>query len=631
MERNIKKIGLVNLVVLLGVGVVSFVLARYTNTLAGQAGVIFLGLGFLVIAIGYFQMRLEESERLERLEFDELNKTAATASLFNTTEPEAFPARRSREQFERFFVPAFTVFLFLLQAGAAYWLWTWLPKVTRVPLVQPTVAMSLFGLFGLTLFLLGKYAVGLTRVEGARLLRPGANYLLMGAYVCFAVAGCIAAVQLRFPRVDYYAALVLAGVLALVAFETLINLVLEIYRPRVSGKVGRVLYDSRFVGLLAEPEGLFTTAAQALDYQFGFKVSETWFYRFLQKAFVWLVLLQLGILVLSTCFVFISPGDQGLLERFGKPVAGHAVLEPGLHLKFPWPIDQVQRFRTREIQIVNVGFVPEEGEEEGDHHEHDAAVLWTGKHYKEESNWLIASRDTRTAASSNEPGADRGIPADLINVSVPVQYQIKDLRAWAYNHVDAGKLLEKIGTREVVYYLAGTDLFQLLSTGRSQAAEDLKKRIQKAADELGLGINVVLVGLQDLHPPAKVAPKFHEVVAALQEIEAKRHEAEGYALKSVTLAKADAQRKMNEFQSYSNRTVQTAAAEANQFSNRLAAYQASPGVYRERTYLQALERGLTNTRKYILATTNTQDILEFNLEDKIRGDLINDLTIPSAR
>ena len=67
------------------------------------------------------------------------------------------------------------------------------------------------------------------------------------------------------------------------AVEMFVTLLLEIYRPRVKGKVARPLYDSRLVGLLAQPEGLFTTAAQALDYQFGFKVSETWFFQLLQK------------------------------------------------------------------------------------------------------------------------------------------------------------------------------------------------------------------------------------------------------------------------------------------------------------------------------------------------------------
>lgn len=624
MERNLKKIGLVNLVVLLAIGVASIALARYSSSLAGQSGSIFLGLGLLVIAIGYFQMRLEEAERLERLEFEELNKTAASASLFNTADAEVFPAKRSREQFERFFVPGFTVVLFLLQAGGAYWLWTWLLKATPVALKQPTVAMSLFGLFALTLFLLGKYSVGLTRLEGARLLRPGASYLLLGSYVCFLITVCIGAVEMGFPKVDYYAALVLAGVLGLVALETLINLVLEIYRPRVPGKPGRLLYDSRLVGLLAEPEGLFTTAAQALDYQFGFKVSETWFYRFLEKALVWLILLQLAVLVLSTCFVFISPGEQGLLERFGKPVEGQRVLEPGLHFKMPWPVDTVYRFRTREIQQVNVGFVDDE-----DDVGHETAVLWTAKHYKEESNWLIASPGARIAAAPGE--REGGIPADLINVSVPVQFQIRDLRAWAYNHTNASNLLERVATRELVRYLAGADLFDLMAAGGLQAAEELRKRIQQQADALELGVNVTLVGLQDLHPPGKVAPKFQEVVATLQENEAKIHEANGYAIKEVRLAKAAAAKAVNEAHSYSNRTVALAQAEAKQFANQRVAHAASPQVYSERAYLRAMERGLTNARKYVLATTNTQGVIQYNLEDKLRSDLIDKVTIPPAR
>ena len=53
--------------------------------------------------------------------------------------------------------------------------------------------MSLFGLFALILFLLGKYSVGLTRLEG-RLLRQ-AQATSAGAYVSFAVTACIAAVE----------------------------------------------------------------------------------------------------------------------------------------------------------------------------------------------------------------------------------------------------------------------------------------------------------------------------------------------------------------------------------------------------------------------------------------------------
>src|SRR5438552_3464998 len=271
-------------------------------------------------------MGLAERERVERLEFDELTRSKGSSSLFNVTDAEVFPARRAREQFERFFVAGFTVVLFLLQAAGAYWCWRWLKSPTLTSMNRPTVAMSLFALFALALFLLGKYSAGIARLQKDRLIRPGASYLLLGAYICFIVAASIAAVELGLPRFDLYAARVLGVLLALTAIENLIGLVLEIYRPRTKTLAPRLLYDGRLIGLLSQPEGIFTTAAHALDYQFGFKVSETWVYRFLEKAFAWLLLLQLAALVLSTCFVFIAPGEQGLLERWGRPVANRGVL-----------------------------------------------------------------------------------------------------------------------------------------------------------------------------------------------------------------------------------------------------------------------------------------------------------------
>src|ERR1041385_8221172 len=125
MERNIQTIGVINWCALLLAGVVSAILAHYADSATGMVGVAFLGLGFLVAVVSYFQMRLEERERLEKLEFDELKKTKSASTLF-TEEAESFQARRSREQFEKYFLPTFTALLFLLQAGAAWGLWQWL-------------------------------------------------------------------------------------------------------------------------------------------------------------------------------------------------------------------------------------------------------------------------------------------------------------------------------------------------------------------------------------------------------------------------------------------------------------------------------------------------------------------------
>src|ERR1051326_1470874 len=319
MERNTQRNGLVNFLILLVAGVAAFAVGRYSNSLAGQVSVVFLGLGTRVAAVSWFQMRLEESERLEKLELDELSRTHADSALFESKDAEMFPAQRSREQFERFFVPIFTVVLCLLQAGGAYLLWRWASAPANQGIKEPTAGMFLFFLFALVLFLLGRFSATFARLENQRLLRPGASYLLLNAILCGAVGGGIIAIQAGFPRTDYYVAHVFCGLLALVSVETLIALVLEMYRPRVKGRMERPLYESRLVGLLGQPEGLITTAAQAIDYQFGFKVSETWFYKFFEKALLWLVPLQVFLLVLSTGLVIIDPGEQAPLEGFGIP------------------------------------------------------------------------------------------------------------------------------------------------------------------------------------------------------------------------------------------------------------------------------------------------------------------------
>src|SRR5688500_16884995 len=99
MERNIRRIGLVNFLTLLAAGTLSIALGRYANSLAAVVASIFFGMGQLTALIGLFQMGLEEKERLEKLEFDELTRDKTSASLFNAAEAEAFPARRAREQF----------------------------------------------------------------------------------------------------------------------------------------------------------------------------------------------------------------------------------------------------------------------------------------------------------------------------------------------------------------------------------------------------------------------------------------------------------------------------------------------------------------------------------------------------
>ena len=178
------------------------------------------------------------------------------------------------------------------------------------------------------------------------LLRPSASYLLLGAVVSTSVLISQTATYFGYPGWDRGVTWIVFIIIAISALENLITLTLEIYRPRIDGKKARLLYDSRLIGLLGQPGSLLSTATQALDYQFGFKFSETWFYRYIEKKLALIISIQFLVLFFSSSFVVINANEKATLERFGSL---KGLIEPGFHLKLPWPVDKIYRFKTDEV------------------------------------------------------------------------------------------------------------------------------------------------------------------------------------------------------------------------------------------------------------------------------------------
>ena len=141
MQRNTQKNGLVNLLGLLIACLAAAIIGNVAQSATAAVGAVFLGVGFLVAAISYFQMRLEHREHLEHLEFEEIARDRDRSALFDESGADTFIARKAREQFERYFVPAFTALIGIGQGLGAYLLWKWLPQAPlpdlgRAPLVM---------------------------------------------------------------------------------------------------------------------------------------------------------------------------------------------------------------------------------------------------------------------------------------------------------------------------------------------------------------------------------------------------------------------------------------------------------------------------------------------------------------
>src|SRR5208283_5458396 len=110
MDQNTKKTGLLNWVVLLCAALGMLLVSRYVSSATAVMGAILTCFGLLVALLSFFHIGLLD-----------------------------------REQFERFFIPAFTACLFLLQAAGAYWPWQWLAALPPIIADRAKLAMSLLG------------------------------------------------------------------------------------------------------------------------------------------------------------------------------------------------------------------------------------------------------------------------------------------------------------------------------------------------------------------------------------------------------------------------------------------------------------------------------------------------------
>jgi membrane protease subunit HflK len=312
--------------------------------------------------------------------------------------------------------------------------------------------------------------------------------------------------------------------------------------------------------------------------------------------------------------VFVDAGEQAVLEHFGRPVA---TLGPGAHFKLPWPADKIYRFRTEQIQSFAVGYTPDAQSEAAN------TVLWTVPHAKEE-NFIVANRALVTSQTTSNDNS-KAQAVGLITVSIPIQFQITNVMDWVYKNSEPDALLKDLATREVIHYLAGVDLNDVLSQGRLQAADALRERLQSSVNARSLGAKIIFVGLQDIHPPTdkEVAATYEKVVGAEQTRLAKILDAEAAAIRTNALAGAQAFTLTNVADADRIQKVSSAFARAALFTNQIPAFEAAPAVYRQRLYLKNFAAATKNARKYVLLVTNTQDVVIFDLEDKIRDDLLN--------
>jgi regulator of protease activity HflC (stomatin/prohibitin superfamily) len=352
-------------------------------------------------------------------------------------------------------------------------------------------------------------------------------------------------------------------------------------RVRVPGELAVFSLDLPVLSALGGRPNVLAGLLDAAEQQLGIDLRSTWALRVVRGSVEPLVIGLALLGWLSTSLTVVHVAESGLIERFGVPVPGRP-LPPGLHLHWPWPADRIFLSPVRRVQALHVGH-------EGEETEGPENVLWARKHAENEYTLLL------------------GNGRDLISIDAMVQFRILDARAWLYSCQNPASALRDIAYRAVMRNTVNRTLDEALSQNVVAVAERMRAMVQREADSLGLGVQVVAFTIGGMHPPVPVAPDYQAVVSAELGKTTAVVDAEAFRNQTVPAAEAEVISGLDSAQGDGATSLATAAGRAWSFRTLEAQFRAAPGEYFFRRRLETLERGLAGKRFIVVDSRIQRD------------------------
>lgn len=260
---------------------------------------------------------------------------------------------------------------------------------------------------------------------------------------------------------------------------------------------------------------------------------------------------------LSTCFATIEVNEVGVAQRFGEITAD---LGPGLHLRWPWPVETVTRIRPDEVRTVEIGFrtlTEEQKSRRADERmRRPDGLTWGSAH----ADGILPLTDESVMITGD---------GDMVDLLATVRYRVSDPRKYLFGVKDPDAIIRSAAESVLRELVAGERFLELLTTRRAgmerEALVRLDRRLIAVAPD-GLGVKLYGFTLHDLHPPPEVVSSYHAVAKAIQDRDRAINEAEADGLRVRRRAEEEADRAVKRAATDAHARTETAKADAAAFT-----------------------------------------------------------------
>ena len=286
-----------------------------------------------------------------------------------------------------------------------------------------------------------------------------------------------------------------------------------------------------------------------------------------------LVILLLLWFIFGGPIYIVGPDEEGVIQTFGKYTSSNP---PGLHFKFPWPIQAVKLPKVTEVKRIEVGF----------------KTVSQGP----PAVYRDADNDPRMLKEAQMLTGDENV----VNNSMIVQYKIRDSIAYLFNIEDPEGTLHDLAEAAERQVVGNRPIDDTLTGGKMEIQLEIAEKMQAMAELYGAGVQIIAAQLQAVQPPREVADAFKDVAAAKEDRSRIINISLGYQNEEIPKARGNAAKLLREAEGYERERVAKAEGDASRFLALAHEYEKAPSITRERLYLETMKSVLPRFRKVIV-------------------------------
>ena len=300
------------------------------------------------------------------------------------------------------------------------------------------------------------------------------------------------------------------------------------------------------------------------------------------KLFKIIFLLISIIIGISTLFYTIPSESVGVVLRFGEY---SSTTDPGLHLKLPFFIDQVEKVPVRRQLKQEFGF----------------GTAGATKYYQYSN-------------SSNTQEAEKSMVTGDSNVALVewvVQYKVKDPKDYLFQVRRPDDTLRDASESIMREVVGDRTVDEVITFGRQEIEIEAKTKLQSLIDKYEMGIGIDLIQLKSVNAPREVQASFNEVESAKQQLEQSKNKATGQKLSALKEAQGKADKLILEAEGYASQRINEAEGDVARFNALLEEYIKAPEVTKQRIYLETMAETIPKLGRKIILDDEAQQLLPF--------------------